>query len=158
VTNVSSDIEWAGLAQVEESAREAAMLATYVELAGLPEDDRRGRLAAMAAGEYALSDDLLRPFTRSRMRCWLKMDTDAARRVASSYDAVLSGMPGPIAMRRVALVQTLAKDMTAEEEDALRELVPNVFAGMPRRVEEIVRRAPEAPPKARKPWWAFWSR
>ena len=158
---VSSDLdeEWAKLSEAETAEREAKMVARYEELAGLSEDERRARLRAMARAEYSLSDERLRPFTISRMRTWLALDEDKAGPVAQSYDAVMQEMPATIAMRRVALVQTLVREFSVEDEERLRRLIPRVFAGAPSRLTGLERS--ESPLQTetatrKKPWWAFW--
>jgi hypothetical protein len=67
-------------------------------------------------------------------------------------------MPATTAMRRVALVQSLVTDFSAEEEERLRELAPRVFAGAPRRATGLDRRGPSVQTVAgrKKAWWAFW--
>ena len=156
----TADQEWGRLAEVEEGQREAQMLARYTEVAALPEEERQQRLRAMAEAEYALPDELLRPFTKSRVRVWLQMEPEAARTVARSYDRVMERMPGPVAMRRVAIVQTLAREFPQEDQQRLRDLVPGVFVGRDRQAQMAVDspppRAVEQPRK--KPWWAFWRR
>ena len=163
VSQQDVDVEWASLADNDdEEAREAAMAARYTELAGLEEEERRARLKSMAKGEYSLPDEKLRPFTVSRMRTWLAMDQEKAALIAKSYDSVMLEMPAPIAMRRVALVQSLVLDFTVEEEERLRQLVPRVFAGAPSRLTGLARDEAQVPSLAalppKKPWWAFWKK
>jgi hypothetical protein len=166
-SDAGADQDWGQLATLDAAEREAQMQARYHALATLPEDARRQQLRAMALAEYALPDDELRAFTRSRLRVWLDLETGVAHRIAASYDAVMNQMPGPIAMRRVSIVQTLAKDFPAEDEARLRALVPGVFAGQPPPVTTAappptaVPSPPAAPPPAaprKRPWWAFWQR
>jgi uncharacterized protein (DUF2342 family) len=165
VTPEASDQAWVELLHEPEEVRETKMVARYTELAALSADERLARMLAMARAEYALPDDELRTFTLSRIRAWLRLEPETARTTASTYDAAMQRMPGTAAMRRVAIVQTLARELPAEDEERLRELVPGVFAGQPHAV--AVRRAHEpspAPPPAppapavKKPWWKFWQR
>jgi hypothetical protein len=162
VSQEAVDIEWTGLIDAGEAEREAQMVARYTELAALSEDDRRERLKAMARAEYALPDDKLRTFTIARMRSWLQLEEEQAQRVAGSYDAVMQNMPATIAMRRVALVQTLALEFSAEDEARLRRLMPRIFAGAPSRTTGLGDAPPPLPGSrtegaARsRPFWAFW--
>jgi hypothetical protein len=159
------DSSWSDLAALDAEAREAGMRDRYTALAALSEDERRRRMQAMAEAEYALPDELLRVFTVSRLRVWLELDPAVAKQIAGSYDAVMTQMPGPIAMRRVSIVQTLAREFPPEDEERLRELVPAVFAGQPHRVVggAAPQPAPQPssapdPPRRTRPWWAFWRR
>ena len=108
LSDAGADQDWGRLIDVDEAEREAAMLQRYVALAALPEEERRQQLRAMATAEYALPDAALRTFTRSRLRAWLGMDAEAARRVAASYDAVMREMPATTAMRRITSAVALA--------------------------------------------------
>jgi hypothetical protein len=137
VTAQNADTQWSGLVDSPAEEREAAMRERYLELAALDEDTRRERLKAMADAEYAIPDDKLRVFSLSRLRTWLALPDDAAQAVAHSYDAVMQRMPGPIAMRRVSIVQTLAAAFSPEDEERLRALVPGVFAGVPSRTRVV---------------------
>ncbi|MBI4297187.1 MAG: hypothetical protein HY676_01510 [Chloroflexi bacterium] len=152
------DQGWGLLADETEEQREKQMLERYGKVAALSEDERRSRLLAMAKAEYALSDAKLRSFTMSRLRVWLKMELEIAKKVADSYDAVMFLMPGPAAMRRVAIVQTLARGFSSKEQEQLRTLIPRVFADRP--IGSAVAPGPAAAPgpSIKKPWWAFWKR
>ena len=154
--DTGEDQAWGMLADVEEGEREAQMQARYKELARLPEEERQSRLKAMVHTEYALSDEKLRRQTISRLRSWLRMDFELAQTVAKSYVAIMIQMPGTIAMRRVALDQTLAREFSLDEQGRLAAIDPQVFG--PLSAPHPVARAPaqpsEVPPK--KAWWAFW--
>jgi hypothetical protein len=168
--DAGADQSWAQLATLGADEREPHMRERYDELAALPEEERRRQLRAMAVAEYALPDDQLRAFTLSRLRVWVTLAPDTAQRIAADYDAVMSDMPGTVAMRRVGMVQTLAKELPAEDEERLRALVPNIFAGQPHRLgaepaapaaapppaAESQPAHPQAPESRRRPWWAFW--
>lgn len=117
-------VEWETLAARPASEREEGLQRFYGALAELPETDRLDRLRAVTATTYALPDDPFRALTESRLRVWLGMDTDAASLVARSYDAVLQELPANDAMRRVAVVQTLMRDLTDEDQRRLRRLNP----------------------------------
>lgn len=157
-----ADQAWAKLATLPEEEREPQMAARYTELASLSEDERRQRLRAMAEAEYALPDDHLRPFSLSRLRVWLRLDPEIARTVAGSYDAVMMQMPGSAAWRRVAIVQTLAREFSLEDLQRLRSLIPGAFAEQATALSGVPSRAPTpveaAPSQPKKPWWAFWKK
>jgi hypothetical protein len=151
-----ADHAWGELAQMDDQGREAAMAARYSELATLSEENRAAQMLAMARAEYALSDEELRPFTMSRLRTWLSLGLETAQCIASSYDAVMLKVPGPLAMRRVGLVQTLAKEFSTDDQNLLVALVPGVFAGasIGVRVPLVSDASPSAAPR-KKGWWPF---
>ncbi len=155
---MKSDETWGKLAEGTESEREPQMRPRYMELAGLPEAERVSRLEAMVNSEYALPDEKLRPFTKSRLRTWLGLDADSAKVVIRSYDAVMDKMPGGMAMRQVNTVQTVARQFSHEEQVRLHLLVPAVFVS---RATEIATgrsaTGAETPRSGgKKAWWAFW--
>lgn len=150
---------WIELADLEELQRESLMVERYLELAGIPEDERQEQLRAIAPVEYALPEDKIQSFHRSRLRTWLRMDPAAARRIATSYDAVMQQLPGEVGMRRVSIVQTIARSLSLAEQEQLHVLVPHVFGETSHPTGETTdRRQPTAAVRARRPWWAFWRR
>lgn len=159
-TDEAIDQVWGLLADTGGDEREARMQARYQQLAALTEEDRTRRLVAMARAEYALPDDKLRSFTISRLRVWLRLEAEAARLLASSYDSAMSQLSGAAAMRRVALVQTLVREFSPEAQSRLRTLVPNVFGESPTPASRasITSGTTGEPSKAtaRKRWWPFW--
>ena len=164
-TNANLEEYWRGLADAGEEEREEKMRTHYSSLAAMPEEQRREQLKTMARVEYTLPEGKIRPFHTSRLRIWLSMEPDQARLVAASTEAIMNDMPGDIAMRRVAVVQTLARNFNPADQARLRELVPRVFAEQTRFTldqsatdrREVLERAAEAP-APKKPWWAFWKR
>ena len=153
-----SDQAWAAIADDDAATRDPKMLARYNELAALDsEDERRARLKSMATAEFALPDDKLRSFTLARMRTWIAMPKETAQVIANSYGAVMQTMPATAAMKRVALVQTLVLEFTAEEEAQLRDLAPGAFAGAPSRALGLDRPdEAETAVAKKKPFWKFW--
>jgi hypothetical protein len=132
------------------------MVARYSELATLAEEERRALMLAMARAEYELTDDQLHAFTKSRLGSWLELAPETAQCVASSYDAVMLKMPGPQAMRRVSVVQTLAREFPVEDQDRLASLLPGVFAGAGIGVHMPPIHDASAPTaSAKKGWWPF---
>jgi hypothetical protein len=158
VTQQDVDQEWAELAGDVTPDREAKMAARYLQLAELSEEERCAKLRAMANAEYSLPEDKLRSFTVSRMRTWINLDMDKAKAIAGSYNSVMQNMPANVAMKRVALVQTLVTEFTPEEEERLRELAPGAFAGAPSRKTGLDRPGPDLQTRVgkKKPFWMFW--
>ena len=159
-SDIRPDEAWEKLADAAEEDRETKMRARYLELAALSEEERCKRLEAMAQAEYALPDDKLRSFTASRLRVWLGMDLEPVRMVASSYDTIMRRMPGTIAMRRVGIVQTLAREFSTGDQGRLRALVPGVFGERPVTPSVAAGSPPSQAATApkKKAWWAFWQR
>ena len=151
-----ADQSWSGLIEQDETARESQMLSRYVELAALSDEERMAKMTAMARAEYSLPDDKLRSFTLSRMRTWINLDMEQARKIADSYGAVMQTMPAGMAMKRVSLVQTLVTEFTPEEEEKLRELAPGAFAGAPSRKTGLERPDSLADVGKKKPFWKIW--
>jgi len=153
------DETWASLADVDEDERRKQMETRYTELAMLSEDQRQARLRAMAEVEYVLPDDKLRPFHLSRLQVWLGLDPNLARTLGASYDTVMDQMPGDIAMRRVAITQTLGRSFSLAEQEQLRELLPRVFGDRGTATSGLSTLPASAgllTAAHHKPWWAFW--
>ena len=128
-SDIPADQAWGKLADLEGEQREATMLQRYGDLEQLPARKRRTQMLAMARAEYGLSDEKLRAFTISKLRVWLRLDPMVARRIVASYDDAMQKMSTDQAMRRVALVQTLAREFSPEDQRALVSMVPGVFGG-----------------------------
>ncbi|MFH1560841.1 MAG: hypothetical protein ABID84_05480 [Chloroflexota bacterium] len=157
-SNVQSDQAWGALANATVEERERVMDQRCKELGALSEEERVSQMAAMARAEYALPEVDLRTFTLSRLRTWLKLDEDTGRKMSASYDAVMLNMPGQAAMRRVALVQTLARDFSREDQVKLVALIPNVFGGFTDLLQPTgfeTRPTTERAAPAKKGWWPF---
>ena len=153
-SDTGADQAWGMLVDVGEEERKAKMLQRYGELANLSEEERRSQMLAMAGSEYDLPADKLRTFTIFRLQVWLQLEPEVAQRISASYDAAMQKMPGLQAMRRVALVQTLAREFSSQDQERLVALMPNVFGGL----KEVIspHRAEEAQPApAKKGWWPF---
>ena len=154
--------DWGALADTSEETRRAEMRKRYEEMAQLSEAERSSMMAKLAESEYALPDDKLRIFTVSRLMVWIDMDTESAKSIADAYDQAMREMSANAAMRRVGMVQTLARDFTSEQVDRLYELIPSMIQHMPRgEVSELARGEEEAASpveRRRKSWWQFWKR
>lgn len=143
--------QWTELADLDESEREAVMEARYKELADLPEEERKSFLAAMEAAVYDLPDERIRSFTISRLRVWLNMDHDTAQMISGSFDTMVDDMRGSIAMRHVAMVQTMAREFSPQDQARLHDLFPRIFGAVRRTAP-----APALTVATKNPWWAFW--
>ena len=153
---------WGALADASEETRRAEMRKRYEELTQLSEAERSSMMAKLVESEYALSDDKLRIFTASRLMVWIDMDVQSAKSMAETYDHVMRETSANAAMRRVGMVQTLARGFTSEQIDRLYELIPSMIQHMPRGEVLVLGRGEEeaASPveRRRKPWWQFWKR
>ncbi len=162
------DMTWSALSDSEASARVSEMQQRFDALAALDQAAREQQAEAMIRAEYALEDEQLADFTESRLRSWLSLSADnleAAQGAAQAYNTAFERVPGAIAMRRAALVHTVARDrLTPEDMDVLYELIPRLVANVPRASQEAVEHAAELARKAAgepvvrasKPWWKIW--
>ena len=125
-----ADEAWGKLAELGDDDMQVAMAKRYGELADLiSENGRRWQVLGMIRAEYGLSDEKLRAFTISKLRAWLTLDPVMARRIAGSYNAAMLQMSADQAMKRVALAQTVAREFSPKDQQALVALVPDVFGG-----------------------------
>ena len=162
--DAKADATWAALAELDEPAQLAAMRERFVEVTSLSGADVDRTVDGMVAAEYSLDDEALHRFTASRLRTWVQLaveDPDRAQRIARYYDGAFERAPGGLAMRGAALVQTVARGLTGEEIDALRDLIPSLVQQLPRARQDILTTDPDATAGAaeretRKPWWKFW--
>ena len=120
----ATGLDWTKVASLPPTERLAQLRDFYTELAALPDATRLARLRDVVAVTYALPDEPFRALTEARLRAWLTLDQAAAARAAQSYDAVLREVSAGDAMRRVAVVQTLLREFSAEEQRRLRQLNP----------------------------------
>ena len=159
----SADLQWRDLADLEERERHELMESRYRELATLPEEERVSRLTDMEKAVYELPEDKVRSFTITRLRVWLDLEHELGQMISKSYDAVTDSLPGSIAMRHIAVVQTLAREFSGEDQGRLRSIFPRAFGALPhfeRAAADSPTTAPSQPASAlaKKPWWAFWRR
>ena len=160
----SADLQWRELVDLEEQERQELMKSRYRELATLSEDERVSRLTDMEKAVYELPEDKVSAFTLSRLRVWLDLEHDLGQMISTSYDQVTDHLPGTIAIRHVALLQTMSREFSGEDQGRLRVLFPRVFGALPH-FEQL---SPDSPtpaplqsarvPDKKKSWWAFWSR
>lgn len=160
--NIQPDQEWGRLIDLSPGDRESRMVQRYRAVAGLPDAERDQQLLGMVQAEYALADDKLRDFTRSRLKAWQALEEQVAHRIVKSYDAAMLKMPGKDAMRHVAVVQTVAREMSVEDVKRLGALIPAILAGIPvitgfNRAEPSASQQVAAPP-AKKGMWPFGKR
>ena len=166
-TEIQPDSSWSEIASLDADARVAAMRDRFQTLAQADAAKRDRRLEAMIVAEYALDDEHLPAFTASRLRAWVGLageNLEQAQVTASAWDDAFKRVPGEIAMRRAALVQTVARDeFSADDIDVLYELIPELVGHLPRASQEVIERAASierasvAEARAnRKPWWKFW--
>ena len=148
---------WMALAYVSEDSRQRDMLKVYEELVDSSEEERCQVVQKLAEGEYKLPDDKLRTFTRSKLLTWLKMSVEKARIIANAYDQVIKKMPATAAMKRVATVQTVARNLPSDQLERLQKILPPIVLEVPSRAKlsrSLGMRGEEK--KGRKSWWQFW--
>lgn len=159
------DTTWSGLIALAPEERTGAMRERYEQLLALSDTEMESKLEDMIVAEYALDSASLHIFTASRLRALLgiaEQDVVRARRVASAGDRVFNRMPGSIAMQRTQMVQTIARtELTAQEVELLRELLPSLLQQLPRLAaspmsERAATPVPHTGGDSRKPWWKIW--
>lgn len=119
-----ADLGWAQLADVDPAERERKMEARFIELAKLPEEERRTRLHAMALAANTLPVDKRVDFARSYLLEWLRVDLSKVKPVVASYNAVMDQMSGDAAWRRVSTAQAAVRGLTPDQQTKLHDLFP----------------------------------
>jgi hypothetical protein len=161
----SGDTAWSGLLALAPEPRVSAMRERYEQLLALPDTEMESKLEDMIVAEYTLDSASLHSFTASRLRALLgiaEQDVERARRVASAGDHIFTRMPGEMAMRRTVTVQTIARtELTAQEVELLRELLPSLLQQLPRLTASAMPGRATASVQqtgggSRKPWWKVW--
>lgn len=144
LTNVEPDGTWAALAELEDAERQKAMSDRFHMLEEAPADDRLRGIAAMVSAEDAMDDEAIYPFALSQLRVWAQLareDLPKAQSIATAYDDVYGEGTGKAAWRRATVVQTIARlDLSADEVDALADLVPSLMRQIPRARTTILER------------------
>ena len=124
--------DWSALLCMEEAERVANLRRFYEDLAQCESSERERTLQTAVLDEYALNDGDLATIAGSRIRAWLTMDDEEARVIATTYDRVISEMPGSTAMRRVKAVQTATLNFDESDVELLMGLIPSVVRQIPR--------------------------
>ena len=146
-TRIEGAEAWKALARRETEEREESMVLEYTELAGLHEEDRVGRMQALAEAVLDLAAGQRRDFALSRLRVWLRLEPEAAKRVAASYESIAAKLSGDRAHAHIALVQDLVREFSPEEQDRLIALDSTVFGGAPTEMQ--------AAASKKRWWWPF---
>ena len=147
VTRIEGAEAWKAMARQEAEEREESMIAEYTELAGLVEEDRVGRMQALAESVLDLPGTQRRDFTLSRLKVWLRLEPEAAAKVAATYESIAAGLSGDRAEAHMSLVRELVGEFSPEEQDRLIALDPTVFGG--------ALTLGQATTTKKKWWWPF---
>jgi len=143
-TQAQPDASWAALADLDDRQRQNAMIERFRKLEETGEEQRRRDLAAMIAAEDAMDDTAIYPFALSQLRVWAQLageNLEKAKAIANGYEQVYGERTGTAAWRRATVVQTIARlDLSAEEIDAIAELVPSLMRQIPRARTNILER------------------
>lgn len=161
ITRSTLGERWVALAPLGDDERQAGMRRIFDELLTMAAAKRSAAFIEMVDAEYTLNDRMLRPFTTSRLRAWLSLASerpDDARVIADSYDEVFNQMPIGIAMRRITIVQTVARtELSAAEIVSLLHLFPALGRQIPfapvAMAEHVAGHEPSGEPPPR---WKFW--
>ena len=152
-------MDWKKVIDMPDGAgRDHEFSALIQKLPELNDAEREQEIRQMIEAEYSQDEEGLREITQTRLQAVLALDDEAARKVAETYDSVMNTMPGDIAFRRAAVVQTTARhQFSVDEEAKLRELVPNVLGEKPKEIS-VDTPGPQEPVEAypKRRWWMFW--
>jgi hypothetical protein len=125
----------------------------FLAAAELDEAGRRRLLRKQMLAELSLPREQLRDVTRARLDALLRIDAQlppaSVERLVASLEAVVDGLPGDLAMRRVEFVQTLTHRLPAERQEQMQHLVPGVLLQRP--VSKLSGTLSERPKK--RHWW-----
>ena len=147
VTRIEGAEAWKAMARLEAEEREESMVGEYTELAALAEDERVGRMQALAESVLDLPATQRRDFTLSRLKVWLRLEPEAAKKVAATYELIAAGLSGDRADAHMSLVRELVSEFSPEEQDRLIALAPTVFGGAPTLAQSTSTK--------KKWWWPF---
>ncbi|HEY7268190.1 MAG TPA: hypothetical protein VH951_00050 [Dehalococcoidia bacterium] len=138
--------------------RDMELTSQLRQLPYLEDIELRSETRRLIEAEYSLQDeDELRDVTIARLHSILTLNDDAAHKVATTYDSVMNTMPGDIAFRRAAVVQTVARhQFSVEEEARLRDLFPSVLGEKPKELQSATSGSPLVKETKGRPWWKFW--
>ena len=154
-------MDWQKVVEMPDGEeRDRDLAALLKQLPYLDDSDREREVERLIRAEYSLDDQRLRSASLARLRSVLAQDDEGARKIAETYDTVMNRMPGDIAFRRAAVVQTVARhEFSVEEEARLRSLIPNVLGEKPSEVS-VETPGPQEPVHEypRQRWWMFWQR
>jgi hypothetical protein len=153
---------WHEIAAMPAAEQPAMIARTYEVLAGMVEAERQARIVEMETMLYRQPDEQIMAFNQARLRAMLDLRNEAADAVTMVNAKLIDLLPGPMAMKHVGSVQTVAREFTAEEQGRLTDLFPKelVVKGDMKTAAAAASGAP-TPLVARqagksKPWWAFW--
>ncbi len=135
--HMAPEQRWKLLATMPELRRIEIMMAEFVELAGVSEDERQTRLHAMILAESDLSEDRLFDMTKARLRAWTRMDQRAAHTVAQSYYPVLQTMGAGIQERFKSVEERVFDSLPWEQKRLSLRFIPNDEGYVPDLVESI---------------------
>ena len=141
----------------EGPQRDMELINQLKQLPYLDDMERRSETRSLIPeAEYSLKDEeALRDITIARLKGVLALDDDGAHKVAATYESVMNTMPGDIAFRRAAVVQTVARhQFSVDEEARLRDLFPGVLGEKPKELQPAGAGSPLV--KSKRAWWKFW--
>ncbi len=159
-----ADPTWTMLASMTADERQAPMKKRLAAVATMGEPARSEAVTGMVRAEYALDEEALHSVTTSWLRAWMELHREDPRQaslVADAYASVFGAAPSNLAMRRAAVVQTVARQsLTDAEVDFLSHELPSL--GLPpsknmrgtgeRGLHERV----DGDTVSQRAWWKFW--
>ena len=162
---MSADESWSALADLDSTTARSQMTERFRVLVKLPADQQQEKLRAMIEAEYALDEPRLLEFTARRLRSLVDLGLDDGKIVVEGYNNAFRNVPGDMAMRRVSVVQTVAREMSSEELDELQHIMPSLLSQIPSMRTHTAAEAGTTKGSAtngagapKKPAWKFWQR
>lgn len=159
-----ADLSWSGLARSTADDRQGEMKKRLAAVARLEESARNAAVTSMIRAEYALDEDALHSLTASWLRAWIDLhreDPQQAEIIAATYASVFDAAPSDLAMRRAAVVQTVARQTLTDSEVALLSAeLPSLGLPPSRTIrgtgERGLRERVDGDTVPLRAWWKFW--
>ena len=152
--------DWVALAEADEPARAEAMAEGFQQLLAVSEDERVGYFEEMLRAEHELLDEAHLRLTLSRLMTWVRLRPEAIATLATSLDVARERLPGPMAMRSIAGLQSVLRDMSHDNVAQLIEAAPSFRVALPpemREAFEVATHQEEATPgRTRRRFWRVW--
>lgn len=159
-----ADPSWSSMASMAVDDRLEPMKKRMAAVASMEEPARSAAVMGMVRAEYALDEEPLHSVTASWLRAWIALHREDPRQatlIASAYASVFDAAPSNLAMRRAAVVQTVARQsLTDAEVELLSAELPSLGLPPSRNTrgtgERGLRERVAGDTVALRAWWKFW--
>lgn len=159
-----ADRSWSELSELPAGDRREPMMKRLAAIATMEEPARSAAVTRMVRAEYELDEESLHSLTASWLRAWIDLhreDPQQATLVARAFASVFASAPSNLAMRRAAVVQTVARQsLTDAEVELLSDELPSLGLPPSRRTrgtgERGLRERVAGDTVPLRAWWRFW--